>query len=73
MKSKIKGSCEFCDMTTIELKDVFINPTKEQIEVWNEEYGKSEIDGVLDFNYKDLIIDYIRNEIWLWIKAKEMN
>ena len=45
MKNKIKGSCEFSDVTTIELNDVFPNPTEVQINEWNKWFLTSQKGG----------------------------
>ena len=55
---------EMCDTTIIELKDVFPNPTKEQIDLWDKEYSDYQNGGVFSEDYYyGLCVKYIRNEM----------
>jgi|SaaInlStandDraft_7_1057024.scaffolds.fasta_scaffold125764_3 hypothetical protein len=63
MKNKIKGSCEFSDVTTIELNDVFPNPTEVQINEWNKWYGEKELNDELYGDYVKVVRNHIINQI----------
>ena len=57
--TKIKDSVNCCDISVVELTDVFPNPTKDQIELWNSEYGEQEEDELMGRHHKPLMIKVI--------------
>ena len=58
--TKIKDSVNCCDISCVELTDVFPNPTKDQIELWNSEYGEQELDELMGRHHRILMIKVIR-------------
>ena len=70
----LDGSVEICDTTFISLKEVFPNPTKEQIDLWDEEYGDYQNGGVFDeYYYYEQSVEYIRSEMNRHLKNMEVN
>jgi hypothetical protein len=44
-----------CDTSTVQLEDIFPNPTEQQIELWNNLYDDGKLEGVLGTYYFDII------------------
>ena len=57
--TKIKEGVNCCDISVVELTDVFPNPSKDQIELWNSEYGEQELDELMGEHHLPLMIKVI--------------
>ena len=69
-KDIIESEVKCYSYTFISLQQIFPNPTKEQIELWNEKFVDEEYEGMITQVYHSKCIEYIRGMINMYLDNK---